>query len=247
MVRTTACRSGMLIGFVVVAAGSVASGQSRTWGPASLADFAVFQRCFGLTSPNAQCNEEDFTSSDIYPNGVVDRFDYHFLREGLGPGPWSIHCSYPPCEPDCLPRGQDVNVETLARIWVTCDVWPGDADRVQVIRDEEDLDALVPPDSQAVLGTVDFDTHEVIVFSTDERPWGGCWATQCFDGIVDLVDGSRAVIVGRVDDRRPVICLRLPGVDIRAAVVPRSSRPVVMFLVAGTAQEISTPICSTGP
>ena len=232
-------------------AACVSTGQTRTWGSATLADFAVFQRCYGLTGTDSQCDEEDFDRSDIYPDGAVDLFDYHYLQEGFEPGPWHANCSFPPCGPDCLPRGQDVDTHTSTWVWVNCALSLGDADRVQVVQDQKSLDLLMPSDAQALLGMIDFDVSEVIVFSTNQYVWGTCWASQCYVGVVDLADGRRALVVSGVPDKGRLICLIFESIDIRAVVVPRSDRPVSMFLVPGgnfsRVREVNAPLCPAAP
>jgi len=116
-------------------------------------------------------------------------FDYRHLKEGFEPGPWYADCAFPPCGHDCLPRGDVVDTHLSTRVRVDCAVPLGDADRVQAVRDQEGLDLLLPSDAQDSLGPIDFDVSEVIVFSTNQYAWHGCWASQCVVGVVDMADG----------------------------------------------------------
>lgn len=222
-------------------------------GSLDLADFAAFQRCYGLTDPDPTCDEVTFAAADLRADHEIGLDDYAAFAELAWPQPVTIDCgTYNPgsffverCGSPCLASlGSDVatapSIEVTPRHGIP--FFPDDEYRVGVARDAETLNALADP---APLGEVDFDTSEVILFVTPQAAENGCWETvRCFDGVVDLPDGRRAVIVGYVE-HGPVICDALPQPVTRGVVVPRSDRPVVMLFIGreGEVTQTLKPVC----
>lgn len=222
-------------------------------GSLNLADFAAFQRCYGLTDPDPACDEVAFAAADLRADHQIDLDDYAAFVGLAWPPPMTIECGvYHPdsffverCGSPCLASlGSDVATAPSVEVTPRDLSWQFQAElfRVSVVRDANTLNALVDP---TPLGEVDFDTLEVILFVTPQAAENGCWETvHCFNGVVDLPDGRRAVIVGHVE-HGPVICDALPGLVTRAVVVPRSDRPVVMLFIGrdGAVTQTLRPIC----
>lgn len=229
-------------------------------GPPNLADYATFQRCFGAMSESADCTDLEADRADFVRNGMIDARDFRTFS-----ALWVPECMYIPCGSyksmffvtrcgsDCLPPGLVVPFEEREPYWArTCQgntaghcttVYPRlIPDRIQVIRDQETLDETLCPGCSF---PVDFATSDVILILNQEAASGYCWEAQhCVNGVVDLDDGRRVVVVGFVEDG-PVICLELPGATWRTLLVPRSDRPVVMFFIEATGDVTVTgaPVC----
>lgn len=199
----------------------------------NLRDFAVFQRCVGLIVPTQSCSPEEFQASDLRTDGVIDLRDYAALAALGWPPPMTINCGLDTffwidrCGSDCLPDGEAV--ETSEPVVSQSDPLFNSSQRtIKVARDAETLAAFVDP---ALLGNVDFESHEVIIFTTLVAAENGCWGTvHCYNGLVDMADGRRAAIVGFVQ-HGPAVCLILPWSVTRAVVAPRSDRPVVLLFI----------------
>ncbi len=224
----------------------------RTTGPPNLKDFAVLQRCLGLSEPTSACDADEFSSADLRTDSVIDLLDYAAFAALGWPRSMTIDCGfadsawYDRCGPGCLPEGDAV--ETGAPVFVGYGWPPGAQDygvrRIQVARNSETLAALMDP---SLLGDVDFETSEVLLFTTLEAVEQGCWGNvHCYNGTVDLTDGRRAVIVGFVEHGY-LICLRIPWAVTRAVVAPRSDRPVVMLFIEqrGDVTQTLTPLCAS--
>ena len=145
------------------------------------------------------------------------------------------------CGPEYLPAGEPVlSSSDVVVTPIDLAIVP---DRIQILHDLESLQALIEP---APLGQVDFEIEEVIIFTTPEAPNNGCWGgNHCFNGVVDLTDGRRAVVVGFTSyGDQPVICTRLPDTVTRAVVVPRSELlPVLWFITeTGTVEQYEEAI-----
>ncbi len=230
-------------------------GQTSGWsaGPDEpcLKNVAAFQRCFGLDGPISSCSPLEFIVSDMNGDGTIDLCDFNRAPASWWPPPMTIHCGfaapqwYERCSPDCLPEGDVVQTGDPVPVFLRPACYSsgcGSAYRIQVAGDADSLEALVDP---TPLGGVDFQTNEVIVFTTEEAVEQGCWgAVHCYNGVVDLPDGRRAVVVGTVQHGY-LICLAMPRVVARAVVVPRSQRPVVMLFIErdATVTQIVRPIC----
>jgi len=224
-----------------------------TAGTPNLADFAAFQRCLGLTDPEPACDKFASAAADLHADHEIDLGDYAAFAGLAWPRPMTIECGvYDPdaffverCGCECLASlGSEVKASSLVEVTPRDLSWQfqGEPFRVSVVRNAETLSALVDP---APLGQVDFDTSEVILFATPQAAENGCWETvHCFNGVADLPDGRRAVIVGHVE-HGPVICDALPAPVTRAVVVPRSDRPVVMLFIGrdGAVTQTLRPIC----
>lgn len=219
-------------------------------GVPNLRDFAVLQRCLGLSVPAPGCSPEEFRASDLRMDGVIDLRDYApFAALGWSP-PMAINCGVDlftwidRCGSECLPDGDPV--DTGAPVLVTprqaLPAFGSEIRRIQVARDPDTLTALVDP---TPLGDVDFESFEVIIFTTMVAAEDNCWGTlHCYNGAVDLSDGRRAAIVGFVQHGLP-LCLVVPWTVTRAVVTPRSERPVVLLFIEpdGHVTQTVTPIC----
>lgn len=219
-------------------------------GVPNVRDFAVLQRCFGLSVPASGCSPEEFRASDLRTDGAIDLPDYAAFAALGWPPPMTISCGFPEpilierCGPECLADGDAV--ETSEPVVVTPrQVLPAlgsEIRRIQVARDPDTLTALVDP---TPLGDVDFESLEVIIFTTLVAVENFCWGTvHCYNGAVDLPDGRRAAIVGFVQHGL-LICLAVPWTVTRAVVAPRSERPVVLLFIErdGHVTQTVTPIC----
>ena len=218
-------------------------------GVPDLKDFAVLQRCFGLGFSAPSCSSEEFEASDLRTDGVIDLLDYAALAALGWPPPMTISCGLPwpglvRCGSECLPDGNAI--ETGAPVIVTprqaLPAFGPEIRRIQVARDPETLTALVDP---TPLGEVDFESFEVIIFTTLVAVENSCWGTvHCYNGVADLPEGRRAAIVGFVE-HGPLVCTILPWSVTRAVVAPRSERPVVLLFIEsdGIVTQTLTPIC----
>lgn len=218
-------------------------------GVPDLKDFAVLQRCAGLSVPAPGCSPEDFQASDVRTDGVIDLLDYAAFAALGWPPDMTISCGFPwpglvRCGPECFPDGD--TVESGAPVMVTRRKAPlidySEKRRIQVARDPDTLTALVDPEP---LGDVDFESFEVIIFTTLVAVENSCWGTvHCFNGVVDLPDGRRAAIVGFVQDG-PLACTIVPWSVTRAVVAARSDRPVVLLFIEadGDVTQTVTPVC----
>ena len=222
-------------------------------GVPDLKDFAVLQRCLGLSAPAVGCSLNEFRAADLQTDGVIDLHDYAVFTALGWPPPMTINCglcgSYwcERCGPGCLPDGDAV--ETGAPVIVAphgCQPANGfGMRRIRVAKDADALEALVDP---TPLGHVDFESSEVIIFTTPGAVEHGCWETvHCYSGTMDLPDGRRAAIVGFVE-HGPLICCALPWPVTRALVAPRSDRPVVLLFIEqdGHVTQILAPSCERG-
>ena len=199
----------------------------------NLRDFTVFQRCLGLSVPTSGCSPEEFQASDLRTDGTIDLGDYAALAALGWPPPMTINCGLDTffwidrCGSDCLPDGDAV--ETSEPVVTQSDPLINSSQRkIKVARDAETLAAFVDP---ALLGNVDFESEEVIIFTTLVAAENGCWGTvHCYNGLVDMADGRRAAIVGFVQHGH-AFCFIPPWSVTRAVVAPRSDRPVVLLFI----------------
>ena len=219
-------------------------------GVPNLKDFAVLQRCVGLSVPAPGCSPEEFQASDVRTDGVIDLLDYVAFAALGWPPDMTISCGLDwfswieRCGSECLSDGDAV--ETGAPIVVTPRQFQPDFGteirRIRVARTPKTLTALVDP---TPLGDVDFESFEVIIFNTPAAAEDGCWDTvHCYNGVVDLPDGRRAAIVGFVQHGLS-FCFIIPPIVTRAVVAPRSERPVVLLFIEwdGEVTQTVTPIC----
>jgi len=110
-----------------------------------------------------------------------------------------------------------------------------DQRRIEVVRDQELLEGLVDPQS---LRQIDFSAEEVVLYSIVQD---SCGDRGCFNGVVDLDDGRRAVVLGEKDSTSMACDARMSDYQLRAVILPRSDRSVFLYALdtSGQAQEIT--------